>query len=100
MTHIKNIIWPITVDSSIHVFQTTYNGYGQSLKPLVVHDGCISDNLQQHYDEKLSFMQTNSGDVDYNALGGCIDNVYEYVLSNSSIEKDKMPTELYFPNDH
>ena len=51
---------------------------GESLMPIIVHNGCISPNLQQLYGEKLGFVETSDGLPNFNSAGGCLLNIYEY----------------------
>ena len=61
------------------VFQVIYNAFGEVLMPVVIHNGCISETLHCHFQDRLGFMENESICLDYNTLGGCMQLVYESV---------------------
>ena len=48
--------------------------------PTIIHTGEISEHLEEHYGQKLTFMMNETGHFDKDALGGCILNIFQYVI--------------------
>ena len=60
--------------------QVAYNAYGDKLHPVVLHSGNISDNLRHHFDGKLGFVETDDGQIEYDAVGVAFVSIFELVL--------------------
>ena len=61
----------------MHIIQFSYNLNEESLPPAVVHDGRITDTVQERYEGRLAFVETEDGNIDYNTIGQCFMNIYK-----------------------
>ena len=73
----KNFSITPLVKLSTKYFQAAYNGDSEILQPVVLHNGEISDHLQEHYGDRLSFVQTPDGQINYDSILGCVQNVFQ-----------------------
>ena len=44
-----------------------YNGDGEILKPIVIHNGKIQDKVQDYFDPNIGFVDTLDGKLNYDA---------------------------------
>ena len=79
--NVWNLAWTEHLsDNELYLYnfiKVGYNAEGESLMPLVVHNGCVSDYLLGVYTNKLCFFQNKDGEIDFDCIGTMLNNIYK-----------------------
>ena len=60
-------------------FQIAYNGYGVMLQPVVMHKGDIKQTVQDFFKDRIRFMQTRHGQLNYDSTIAMVEEIQAYV---------------------
>ena len=67
----------MTIPHCLLSIQLASNAEGECLRPLVVHDGSLSEFILETFAEKLLFFDNKDGEIDFDCIGTMANNVYK-----------------------